>query len=86
MRTWLISLALNALVTMAGTRGIQNGPKLELVQIPLERTTTRAHQPSSHKEYLLPSPLPSEVCLSLARKASAATGKGARVLQLIALR
>ena len=42
-RTRLVSFALNALVTMAGTRGIQNGPRPELVQIPLKKMTTRDH-------------------------------------------
>lgn len=40
MRTWLLSSALNTLVTMAGMGGIQHGPRLELVQIPLKRMTT----------------------------------------------
>jgi len=34
MRTWLLSLALNVLVTVTGVGRIQNGPRLELVQIP----------------------------------------------------
>lgn len=40
MRTWLLSSALNTLVTMAGMGGIQHGPRLELVQIPLKRMAT----------------------------------------------
>lgn len=43
MTTWLVSLALNALVKTAGTRAVQNGPRLELVQIPLKKMTTRDH-------------------------------------------
>lgn len=34
VRTWLLSLALNVLVTVTGVGRIQNGPRPELVQIP----------------------------------------------------
>lgn len=34
MKTWLLSLVLNVLVTVTGRGRIQNGPRLELVQIP----------------------------------------------------
>lgn len=66
--------------------GVQNGPSLELVQILLKKATTRDHQLGFPGEHFLLSPLQCEVCLSLAREASVVMGKGACVLQLVALR